>query len=512
MRLLHFNDDDSLSLVEFLGNDIPPFAILSHTWYSDSEEYNFQDVVRGTGEERRGYQKVQFCGQQAKRDGLQYFWVDTCCIDKSSSAELTEAINSMFRWYQESEKCYVYLSDVMCYSNGPDDGANRWKSAFGGSKWFTRGWTLQELIAPRSVSFFSQEGQLLGDKCSLLQTLHEITGITFKALQGDSLSEFGVEERFAWAANRHTKREEDAVYSLLGIFSVYLPLIYGEGKDNALARLRREISGVPSKTNMEKEERAKIFAWLSAPDPSTNYNKALKQLLKGTGLWFLEGQEFAKWKTEDSSLLWLHGIPGSGKTILSSAIVQNLLDEDRIVGTSIKAYFFFDFKDTQKQDPDLMLRSLLSQMSQQCESMYTSLHTLYRSCEDGQRQPSTDALTRAIQRGVNKNRQAYIVFDALDECAQRTELMQMITTMIEWRFTGWHLLMTSRKEREIESYLEELLDCKNTLSLKSHLVNHDIRHYVQKRLSEDKTLRKWAEDQSIREEIEEALMEGAQGM
>jgi hypothetical protein len=511
MRLLRFHDDDSLSLVEFLGNDIPPFAILSHTWYSDSEEYNFQDVIRGTGKEKRGYEKVQFCGQQTERDGLQYFWVDTCCIDKSSSTELTEAINSMFRWYQNSEKCYVYLSDVMCYSNGPDDGTSRWKPAFRDSRWFTRGWTLQELIAPRSVSFFSQEEQVLGDKCSLLETLHEITGITFKALQGDSLSEFGVEERFAWAANRHTKREEDAAYSLLGIFSVHLPLIYGEGKDNAFARLRREISGVPLDTNMEKEERAKIFAWLSAPDPSTNYDKAFKQRLKGTGLWFLEGQEFAKWKLEESSLLWLHGIPGSGKTILSSAIIQDIL-EDQSVYASIKAYFFFDFKDTQKQDPDDMLRSLLFQMSQQCESMYTSLHTLYKSCKDGQHQPSADALMRTIQRGMDKHRQAYIVLDALDECSQRMELMQTITTMIEWRFTGWHFLMTSRKEREIENYLEGLLDCKNTLSLKSHLVNHDIRHYVQKRLSEDKALQKWAKDQSIREEIEEALMKGAQGM
>jgi hypothetical protein len=142
MHLLRLEDGDNVSLVKREGSDIPKYAILSHTWLSDDEEVSFQDL-KGTAnaldadgfQERRktvrdkpGYRKVLFCGKQAARDGLQYFWVDTCCIDKESSAELPEALNSMFRWYQQATKCYVYMADVLD------------SREFNGSKWFTRGW------------------------------------------------------------------------------------------------------------------------------------------------------------------------------------------------------------------------------------------------------------------------------------------------------------------------------------------------------------------------------------
>jgi hypothetical protein len=112
MRLLRLHGDDGFSLVEFLGHSIPPYAILSHTWGPDNEEVTYRDMVYGTGQNKAGYCKIQFCGRQAAADGLQYFWVDTCCIDKSSSAELSEAINSMFYWYQKAQKCYVYLFGI----------------------------------------------------------------------------------------------------------------------------------------------------------------------------------------------------------------------------------------------------------------------------------------------------------------------------------------------------------------------------------------------------------------
>jgi hypothetical protein len=175
MRLLHISD---LGLAEFVGNDIPRYAILSHTWGADHEEVTFKDMVDGTGKAKAGYRKIRFCKKQAAKDGLQFFWVDTCCIDKSISTELTEAINSMFRWYQDAARCYVYLPDVSTGGSvGDDEFARRWKTAFKKSRWFTRGWTLQELIAPVSVEFFSVEGERLGDKKSLERTLHEITGI-----------------------------------------------------------------------------------------------------------------------------------------------------------------------------------------------------------------------------------------------------------------------------------------------------------------------------------------------
>jgi hypothetical protein len=149
----------------------------------------------------------------------------------------------MFRWYRNAAKCYVYLSDV----SKDDMDLITWtaplpyESAFRGSKWFTRGWTLQELLAPRSVEFFTNDGMYLGDKESLELQIHEITGIAVLALQGSPLSQFSVNERMTWATKRETTIEEDKAYCLLGIFNIYLPPIYGEGMTNAFIRLREQI-------------------------------------------------------------------------------------------------------------------------------------------------------------------------------------------------------------------------------------------------------------------------------
>ncbi|KAF1847631.1 HET-domain-containing protein, partial [Cucurbitaria berberidis CBS 394.84] len=241
MRLLQLHDDGKFSLAEYLGNNIPRYAILSHTWGSDNEEVTYQNLLHSTGNDKIGFRKLTFCGNQAKKDGLQHFWVDTCCIDKSSSAELSEAINSMFRWYQKAERCYVYMADVSrCNVDGDGDSSQRWKPAFRQSRWFTRGWTLQELIAPGSTEFFCREETYLGNKRSLEQTIHEITGIAIGALRGDPLSQYSIDERLSWGARRKTKREEDEAYCLLGILGVYMSLIYGEGQENAFARLEEQ--------------------------------------------------------------------------------------------------------------------------------------------------------------------------------------------------------------------------------------------------------------------------------
>jgi hypothetical protein len=201
-------------------------------------------LVDHTGEQKIGYKKIRFCAEQAKRDGIRFFWVDTCCIDKSNNNELSEAINSMFRYYRNAFRCYVYLSDVP--ATGHEGNCQKselaWESAFRASRWFTRGWTLQELLAPGSVEFFAKDGRRLGDKRSLEQQIHEITGIASAALQGNNLSQFHVEERLKWAETRYTTREEDWAYCLLGIFGVFMPLIYGEGKANAVRRLKKEIA------------------------------------------------------------------------------------------------------------------------------------------------------------------------------------------------------------------------------------------------------------------------------
>jgi hypothetical protein len=236
MRLLQLEEDDTFSLVEYFDKNVPPYAILSHTWGADHEELTLRDLISGLGTDRDGYRKLLFCGKQAAKDDLKFFWIDTVCIDKTSSAELQEALNSMFRWYQTAAKCYAYLSDVSI--RDVKDGLQ----SVHNSRWFKRGWTLQELIAPASVEFFSLEGDRIGDRISMMEDIHDITRIPIEVLQGYPLASFSTDERMSWAKGRETKREEDAAYSLLGIFDVYMPLIYGEGRDNALARLERKIS------------------------------------------------------------------------------------------------------------------------------------------------------------------------------------------------------------------------------------------------------------------------------
>jgi hypothetical protein len=221
MRLLHFNNDGEYSLTQFF-DDIPLYAILSHTW--GPEEVTFKDMKKGNGTIKAGFEKIRFCGEQARRDGWQYFWVDTCCIDKSNAVELQEAINSMFRWYQNAVKCYVYLSDVSTKKRKASDSFTEctWEPAFRSSKWFTRGWTLQKLIAPTLVEFFSKDHDLLGDKRSLERQIHEITRIAVLALRGAPLSQFDIEDRLSWAKDRQTTREEDRAYSLFGIFDIQI--------------------------------------------------------------------------------------------------------------------------------------------------------------------------------------------------------------------------------------------------------------------------------------------------
>jgi hypothetical protein len=243
MRLLKRLPGGGFELVSY-SNDVdpPPYAILSHTW-TEGQEVTYNELVAGTGKDKTGYDKIRFCGNQAAADGLEYFWIDTCCIDKSTSDELSTAINSMFRWYQRAAKCYVHLSDVFVPDEISDAEAFplAWQAAFRQSRWFTRGWTLQELLAPASVEFFSKQGKRLGSRVSLEQKINDITKIPIAALRGQHLSEFSVEDRMSWATGRTTTLKEDKVYCLLGIFGVFLSLIYGEGEAYATLRLREEI-------------------------------------------------------------------------------------------------------------------------------------------------------------------------------------------------------------------------------------------------------------------------------
>ncbi|KIV98348.1 uncharacterized protein PV09_09814 [Verruconis gallopava] len=237
MRLLKASSIGGFQLVSFPDDSTPPYAILSHTWSQD-QEVTYSDLVGGTGRGKTGFAKIRFCMDRAAYDGITYCWVDTCCIDKSDSAELSTAINSMFRYYQHAKKCYVYLSDVQVPEEITDPEAFQitWEASF-------RRWTLQELLAPPIVEFFSKNAKLLGSKISLEREIHDITKLLIEVLRGQrKFSTFSIEERLEWAARRTTTLKEDKVYCLLGIFGVFLPLIYGEGEAYATDRLRHEIA------------------------------------------------------------------------------------------------------------------------------------------------------------------------------------------------------------------------------------------------------------------------------
>ncbi|TGJ75601.1 hypothetical protein E0Z10_g10972 [Xylaria hypoxylon] len=254
------------------SDDIKEFAILSHTWGSDEVTLqDWQSLSTAELESKKGYRKIDYCCKQALKDGYDWIWVDTCCIDKSSSSELSEAINSMFRWYQDAATCYAHLSDV------PDDiKGDALLPALSGSRWFTRGWTLQELLAPRAIVFFSENWQNLTTKLNSVEILSTITGIERVYLEGDPLEDASAAKRMSWAAKRETTRIEDNAYCLLGIFDVNMPLIYGEGK-KAFKRLQEEIM----KANPEDHT---LFAWGELVEKMTDISYVIADKEKTTEL------------------------------------------------------------------------------------------------------------------------------------------------------------------------------------------------------------------------------------
>ncbi|KAH8595497.1 hypothetical protein B0O99DRAFT_544164 [Bisporella sp. PMI_857] len=318
MRLLEMKSPGEFSLIQVATHNTLPYAILSHTW--TDQEVTYQDLISGAGKSKSGYEKIKFCGEQATRDNLQYFWVDTCCIDKSNSAELSTAINSMFRWYQNAKKCYVYLTDVLALGHNGDvqPSQSTWEAAFRDSRWFTRGWTLQELIAPAIVEFFSKEHTALGDKKSLEKPIHEITQIPIQALRGNCFSDFSIAERKGWAAQRQTTEEEDLVYCLLGLCEVSMPLIYGEGKAAALKRLQMTVKEFFKDSSEPKDPEDNIVPFIVPFDRNPNFTGREMQLAE------VEEKSLVKGRTTKVAIT---GLGGVGKTQLVLELVYRIRDK-----------------------------------------------------------------------------------------------------------------------------------------------------------------------------------------
>ena len=267
--------DRRAKVLEFDNDHATEYAILSHRWIAQEVDYDeMVELAKMAVEERdeirqrAGYRKILKTCEQAQRDGYGRLWVDTCCIDKRSSAELSEAINSMYRWYEDAKVCYAYLYDVPSSSIPTAEDEEKYVCSYGWPEWFSRGWTLQELIAPSNVQFFNKDWKSIGDKKALAPTLQYITGIPehilIDGLRGNRPC---VAQIMSSATRRTTTRVEDRAYSLIGLLDVNMPMLYGEGR-KAFRRLQLEV--------IRASDDQSIFAWgtnvrtgsILADDPS----------------------------------------------------------------------------------------------------------------------------------------------------------------------------------------------------------------------------------------------------
>ncbi|OAG06512.1 HET-domain-containing protein [Paraphaeosphaeria sporulosa] len=544
MRLLQYSERGELSIHSFDDDAIPPYAILSHTWGSDKDEVTFADLKTGDGSTKPGYEKIVFCGKQAQHDGLQYFWIDTCCIDKANKAELASAIRSMFRWYRSAARCYVYLSDVSNqprvvdrgYSNSrwllwiwmfsvldyllgrysstiqrlcrrcvsyPSTGGNVMysqqepESAFLKSRWFTRGWTLQELLAPSTVEFFSREGIKLGDKFSLANELQEVTGIPTSALQGKALSHFDVHKRISWTEHRTTKIPADRAYSLMGILGVSLSPIDGESPSEAMRRVTDEV---------DKQNKCIQDLRSSNPhDDKTRIEQTKGGLLADAYRWVLDNDTFQQWQQySESQLLWVKGDPGKGKTMLLCGIINEL--HNTLPRNALLAYFFCQATDPRINSATAVLRGLLYMLVSQQPSLVSHIRNRYDHAGKALFEDANAwvALTEMFANVLQdpQLRTTYLVIDAIDECVtNRLKLLDFIVKQSSASHrTKW--IVASRNWPDIEEQLE-LAEHKTRLSLELNAksVAAAVKVFIQQKVDQ------LAQEKRYTLEIKDAVLE-----
>jgi hypothetical protein len=500
MRLLQCSGDGEFSLTDDFANQdkIPPYAILSHTWGSDEDEVTFEDLADGTGKAKPGYKKIRFCGEQAQHDGLEHFWVDTCCIEKTNKAELSKAIQSMFRWYRNAARCYVYLQDVSAPLLGTDEKVNPplWESQFRMSKWFTRGWTLQELLAPSSVEFFSREGRRLGDKRSLREQIYKVTNIPYAAIEGAPLSQFTVNGRLQWKEHRETKHEEDGAYSLLGIFDVYLAPLYGEGAAGAFRRLMDEI---------HKQERC--IQDIRSTDPRDDKKRIENTkggLLKDSYRWVLDNASFQQWQNDPRSrLLWIKGDPGKGKTMLLCGIIDEL-QRTAAARAACVSYFFCQATDSRINSATAVLRGLLYLLVSQQPALISHVrkkhdHAGKSMFEDANAWVTLTEIFADVLHDPSFST-AYLVVDALDECV--TDLPKLLDFVAKQSSASSRVkwIVSSRNWPGIEEQLEQAgHKVRLSLELNAASVSAAVSVFIEQKVSQLAQQKKY--DKQVRDAV-----------
>ncbi|KAG9245486.1 heterokaryon incompatibility protein-domain-containing protein [Calycina marina] len=473
MRLLAVSDDGRFTQKRFAKDSIPLYAILSHRWsINEDDEISLNEISEGIYDKKKsGYKKLQFCSEQAKADGLDYFWVDTCCINQSDHNELSVAIYSMFQWYQKADKCYVYLADVVE------------ESALSKSEWFSRGWTLQELLAPEIVKFYTRNGVRLGDKSSLAQQITEITGIPIAVLRGRSTSRFAPEEIFSWVVGRRTIKAEDKAYCLLGVFSVSMLLEYGEGEEMAFSRLNREIEnrvydidGLLQTLPYAADAPFNAAKWQHEPTCLRDTRVCLQQSIHD----WIDGNN-------KPTILWLNGLAGTGKSTIARTIAQHCFQQGRL-----GASFFFSKGGGDISHAGKFFTTMAAQLCEESQFLKRRIYDAIKENKGIATQSYANQWHQLILGPLSKLDRGYrpfsfvFVIDAIDECEGEADIKLILQLLVEAQVlkkVRLRVFLTCRPDTAIRRSLNNISEEKHqqiTLHDISRLVvDHDISLFLE---------------------------------
>lgn len=412
----------------------------------------------------------------------------------------------MFKWYQNAELCLAYLEDVKTVED---------KTSFQKSEWFRRGWTLQELVAPRTVVFLTEKWQVIGNKGAssshyngsatgpgLEKDIATVTGISEEILHKYEASVALTDaEKISWMDCRMTSREEDMSYALYGILGVTLGANYGEGQQGARRRLLASLQ--------EREaEFVQIKNWIAPPDPWTNHNTARNQYQPQTGSWLLTCDKFQAWKRGLSKYLWLYGKSGCGKTILCSTAIEDMRAHCEAKTNDEYAIFYFSFSDNQKQTEENLIRSLVVQLGRK-EPGISLLRRAHEKQDKGL--SSVGYLKEILLSSIKSFDVVFLMADALDECPENDDIRHNLLRCLaelSCQAPNLRIFVTSQDVPNIRWSLED--QGYVPLPADADSVNRDINKYLSTQLSLDHRLCRLSSETKIL--IENTISEKADGM
>jgi hypothetical protein len=516
MRLLQVKD---LTLAEFnKDSERPRYAIASHRW--TAREATFADVRDKTNTDTIGYQKVEAFAEFVRTHPLEieWLWIDTCCINKDSAAELSEAINLMFEWYRNAEICLAYLSDVEGLAALTDSRQIDWQR----SAWFGRGWTLQELLAPRIVVFLTKKWEVFGNKGgsahpytkldignNLESEIAEITRVPIAVLQNfESSASLTVDEKLAWMEHRTTTKEEDKSYALYGIFDVCLGANYGEKAGKARDRLLVAIHQNEVISAKKAERIREICDWISPARPWENHEAIRHRHEPGTGVWLLMTDAYRAWKAGFIQHLWLYGPAGSGKTVLCSTAIVDIRTHCDSEPNFGQAIFYFSFSDSSRRTYQNLLRSIVAQLGWKEPGL-----SILNSAYDKRRHAALgmDKLHGILTSIAASYDTIILHLDGLDECSPvqdaSIDVMSSLQRLLQ-RVPRIQIIATSRDLPEIRDRMREVGAV--AMPLNTQAIDTDIEKYVSTQLAEDGKLRQLPG--KTKELIREELRRRANGM